>query len=95
MKVNFNIPIKSYKEEPIKGPNGEAIPIKDAICQILAAVTFGTAREKVKIAELSGKIWTSSSDIEISDEEAVLIKNHCKELPAVLFAQVYKLIEQQ
>lgn len=93
MKVNFNIPIQSYKGEPIKLQGGDLMPIKDAICRVLSSVTFGTDQEKVRIAELSRRIWVAPAEIEITKDEADLIKRYCKEMPAVLFEQIYKLFE--
>jgi len=94
MKVDFNIPVRSFKGEPIKDKAGKDIPVKEVICRILSTITFGSDQEKVLLAGLSEKLWQSKGPVEITEQEAALIKDNIKGLPVVLFAQVYKMLEQ-
>jgi hypothetical protein len=92
MKVNFNIPILTYRGDNLKDPNGNNIPLKDSICRILSAITMGTDEDKMMVAGLIEKMWAESGEMDITEQEADVIKANIKGLPVVLFAQVYKML---
>lgn len=95
MKVNFNIPIRRFNGDPLKDSNGNDVPIKDAICRILSVITMGTDEEKMTIASLIEKMWNAEGAIEITPQEAAIIKTNIKGLPVILFSQIYKMLDKQ
>lgn len=92
MKVNFNTPVKSFKGEPIKDKAGNPVAIKEVVCRMLSAITIGSDEDKLMLAGISEKLWKSKGPVEITEQEAVIIKENIKGLPAVLFAQIYKMV---
>lgn len=99
MKVNFNCPFTNYKGEPIVQNDKEQL-MKDVISPILFDGEWISKRntppngdEKIRAYELSLKIYQSSGEIEISLEDAVLIKDAVQVLNAGGYAQVVKLID--
>lgn len=95
MKVNFNIPVRRYNGEPLKDDKGKDIPLKDSICRILSVITMGTDEEKMTIASLIEKMWNAEGAIEITPQEAAIIKTNIKGLPVILFSQIYKMLDKQ
>jgi len=95
MKVNFNIPILTYRGDNLKDPNGNDIPLKDSICRILSAITMGTYEDKMMVAGLIEKMWAESGEMEITEQEADVIKANIKGLPVILFSQIYKMLDKQ
>jgi hypothetical protein len=95
MKVNFNIPTLTYRGDALKDPKGNDIPIKDAICRILSAITMGTDEDKMMVAGLIEKMWAASGEMEITEREADVIKSNIKGLPVILFSQIYKMLDKQ
>jgi ABC-type transport system substrate-binding protein len=95
MKVNFNIPILTYRGDNLKDPNGNDIPLKDSICRILSAITMGTDEDKMMVAGLIEKMWAESGEMEITEQEADVIKANIKGLPVILFSQIYKMLDKQ
>jgi hypothetical protein len=95
MKVNFNIPARNFKGEALKDEKGIDIPLKDGVCRILSAITMGKDEEKMMIAGLVERIWTSKGEIEITQAEADIIKANIKGLPVILFSQIYKMLDKQ
>lgn len=106
MKVNFNKVLKDYKGqdsyrnvEVIKDGKKEIEMqcqlIKDLVCQALFACSEGlTSDEKYRSYKLNLFIILSMEDIEISSEDATLIKKVCdKFLTAGAYGQVVDLIE--
>ncbi len=95
MKVNFNIPILTYRGDNLKDPNGNDIPLKDSICRILSAITMGTDEDKMMVAGLIEKMWAESGEMDITEQEADVIKANIKGLPVILFSQIYKMLDKQ
>lgn len=95
MKVNFNIPVRRYNGEPLKDDKDKDIPLKNSICQILSVITMGTDEEKMTIASLIEKMWNAEGAIEITPQEAAIIKTNIKGLPVILFSQIYKMLDKQ
>lgn len=107
MKVNFNNAFKNYKGEEILvkketiEKDGQKkiveVPqlIKDTVCQCL--FTCGenfTQEEKYKAYKLNQSIVNSTKDVEISTEDASLIKKVCcGSLTAGAYGQISDLIE--
>ena len=100
MKVNFNTPFVNYKGEPIM-ENGKEKLVKDVVAVTLfegywqMRLPNVPAEEKLKASNLSNKIYESSGEIEITVEDAVMIKDAV--LPALNpggYAQVVKLVEK-
>ena len=92
MKVNFNINFKDVFGNEIAENN-----VGTTIAQILFCYggdTHVPREDKFKAWILSQKIVQSSESVELSTEEATLIKTACeKALNAGGFGQVYELIE--
>ncbi len=95
MKVDFNIPVRRYNGEPLKDDKGNEIPLKDSICRILSVITMGTDEEKMTIAGLIKKMWDATGEIDITPQEAAIIKTNIKGLPVILFSQIYKMLDKQ
>jgi len=100
MKVNFNTPFVNFRGEPIM-ENGKEKLIKDVVSQTLfeghwqMRLPNVSGDEKLKAYNLSKKINESEGEIEISLEDAVMVKESA--LPALNpggYAQVVALIEQ-
>jgi len=100
MKVNFNMPFVNYKGEPIM-ESGKEKMIKDVVAATLCEGHWQMrlpnvpGEEKLRSYNLSSKIFESTGEIEISVEDAVMIKDAV--LPALNpggYGQVVALIEQ-
>ncbi|KAA6319796.1 hypothetical protein EZS27_030352 [termite gut metagenome] len=95
MKVNFNVPFKNYKGETIV-ENGKEQLIKDVLAPVMFNgnwISSVNPEEMLKSYDLSIRIYNSDAAIDISIEEATLIKRGAQVLNAAGYAQIYKLIE--
>lgn len=99
MKINFNHPFINYKGEPIVKDGHEQL-IKDVIAPILfgGEWTSGSGRvlsseEKIRAYNLSLIIYQSSGAVEITVEDAAMIKEAAQVLNAGGYAQIIHLIE--
>lgn len=99
MKLNFNQQFVNYMGIPIQGENGEPQLMKN----ILAALLFGGAwlekkanvrpEDKVMAADLSTRIYKAVDAIDITVEEASMIKEAATSLNPGGYVQVINLIE--
>jgi hypothetical protein len=95
MKVNFNVPFKNYKGETILKDGKEQL-IKDVLAPVMFDgnwISSTDPEEKLKSYGLSIRIYDADTDIEITTEEATLIKRGAQILNAAGYAQIHKLIE--
>lgn len=92
MKVNFNVPFLNYKGEETK----------ELISDKIAEALFGAGTQgnqisnenKYKAYKLCRKIGEATCEVEISSEEATLIKDVCANyLVAGGYGQIHELIE--
>ena len=98
MKVNLNVPFMNYKGLVItKMVEGTYV---DVIAPILFSGEWRDERvnalsgdEKIRAYSLSLKIYQSTGDIEISAEEALMIKEAALVLSPGGYAQIVKLID--
>lgn len=88
MKVNFNQSFKDYKGEETKQI------IKETVCKCLYAAGEGfSADEKFKAYKLNLLIIPAAAEVEISTEDAALIKRICeRSLSAGGYGQIAELI---
>lgn len=108
MKVNFNIPFKNSRGEDafeMVTVNGEKQKqfqmIDDIICQgLFDGRTLRTTGDddadsklKMRAFELYQKIRAAKGEVEITTEEASLIKRISLLLPPGAYGQIYQLIE--
>jgi hypothetical protein len=107
MKVNFNKGFVNFKGEPIVSErvvdgNKRYVPqlMKDVLSPLLFegewARTRGTplsGGEKIRAYELSLRIYKSTGEVELTAEDAVLIKEAAQALNPGGYAQVVQLIE--
>lgn len=92
MKVNFNKPFLNYKGETLQDQNDNDQLMIDAVCSNLyTSRELDTPEEKYKAFQLCQRIATSKKDIEVSSEEAILIKKVCN---AALIPGAYGQIEE-
>ena len=89
MKVNFNKTFSTYNGEDSQQS------IKDAVCKGLYAAGDGVSADDKMIAyRLNLKIIPATKEVEITTEEASLIKRLCeKTLVAGAYGQIVDLIE--
>jgi hypothetical protein len=95
MKVNFNVPFKNFKGEAIVKDGKEQL-IKDVLAPVMFEgnwISSVDPEEKLKSYELSLRIYAADADIDITAEEASLIKRGAQILNAAGYAQIHKLIE--
>lgn len=93
MKIDFNKPLLNFKGEILEEPRtGQAIFAKDVVCNTLSNVINAAKEEKLTLDLVTARIWDSKEDVEISPEEAVLIRKHIEGLPTGLFSQIYRLL---
>jgi hypothetical protein len=95
MKVNFNKSFTNYKGEPITKDGKEQL-IKDVLAPVLFDgnwISSTSPEEKLSAYNLSLRIFAAKGEIEITTEEATLIKKGAQILNAGGYAQVHKLIE--
>ena len=93
MKVDFNKPLVNFKGEIITEPRtGQSVFAKDVICSTLSNVVNASKDEKLTLDLVTARIWGAKEEVEISPEEAVLIRKHIEGLPSGLFSQIYKLL---
>lgn len=107
MKVNLNVPFMNYKglviTKKVEGTDVEQEQLmKDVIAPILFSGEWRDERvrvnalsgdEKIRAYSLSLKIYQSTGDIEISAEEALMIKEAALVLNPGGYAQIVKLID--
>ena len=101
MKVNFNQAFKSFDGTMITETveDGKGVKTKDKmISTMVASFLFlgeglTSVEEKMMAANLSQRIYTAKEPIEISLEEAALIKKLAGNLIAGAYAQVVNLLE--
>lgn len=105
MKVNLNVPFMNYKGLAItkKVDGTDTVQeqlMKDVIAPILFSGVWRDERvnalsgdEKIRAYSLSLKIYQSTGDIEISAEEALMIKEAALVLNPGGYAQIVKLID--
>ncbi|WP_459187285.1 hypothetical protein ACGE0T_14240 [Parabacteroides sp. APC149_11_2_Y6] len=88
MKVNFNQSFKDYKGEETNQV------IKDTVCQCLYSCADGySAEEKFRAYKLNLLIIPSTGEVELSPEDAALIKRICeRSLTAGGYGQIAELI---
>lgn len=88
MKVNFNQSFKDYKGEETKQV------IKDTVCQCLYSCADGfSADEKFRAYTLTLLIIPSTGEMELSPEDATLIKRICeRSLTAGGYGQIAELL---
>lgn len=89
MKVNFNVPFKNYKGQETKEI------IADKVSEALYALGSEVGNDrKYSAYKVCKRINESPSEVEISTEEATLVKDVCAEfLVAGGYGQVCDLIE--
>jgi hypothetical protein len=95
MKVNFNVPFKNVKGEAITKDGKEQL-IKDVLAPVLFDGNWisSTSPEEKRVSyDLSTRIYAAKGAIEITTEEATLIKQGAQILNAAGYAQIYNLIE--
>lgn len=100
MKVNFNKPFKNIQGEDMMF-EGKPQLIKDVVAQSLFTgdaieKTGNSGRDntnKMISFNLCNRIYNSEADVEISTEEATLVKQAVSSLNAAGYAQVVLLIE--
>lgn len=105
MKVNLNVPFMNYKglviTKKIEGSEETQDQLmKDVIAPILFSgewrderVNALSGNEKIRAYSLSLKIYQSTGEIELSAEEALMIKEAALVLNPGGYAQVVKLID--
>ena len=105
MKVNLNVPFMNYKgfviTKKVEGTDVEQEQLmKDVIAPILFSGDWRDERvnalsgdEKIRAYSLSLKIYQSTGNIEISAEEALMIKEAALVLNPGGYAQIVKLID--
>ena len=105
MKVNLNVPFMNYKglviTKKVEGTDVEQEQLmKDVIAPILFSGEWRDERvnalsgdEKIRAYSLSLKIYQSTGNIEISAEEALMIKEAALVLNTGGYAQIVKLID--
>lgn len=95
MKLNFNVPFKDYKGEVIK-ENGKDKKISEMIASLLFVADGITKNDdKMKAFNLSQRIYTATNEIEITVEEAAMIKKVAEKVSAGGYAQIINLIESK
>lgn len=98
MKVNFNKAFKDAFGNETK-ENGKEVVMRDLVAQILFSGQFlekaGKADDAGKLAayRLSLKIANSDGEIDITAEEAVMIKQAASVLTAGAYGQIFDLVE--
>ena len=96
MKVNLNVPFMNYKGLVItKKVEGTDVEQEQLMKDVIAPILFsGEWRdERVNALSLSLKIYQSTGNIEISAEEALMIKEAALVLNPGGYAQIVKLID--
>ena len=104
MKVNLHTAFRNAQgTEAYEMVNGEKKPqmIDDTVCVGLFNGTFiknggnedDTARKKLEAFELYRKIRDAKGEVEISTEEATLIKKVAQLLSPGAYGQIYNIIE--
>jgi hypothetical protein len=95
MKVNFNVPFKNVKGESMTKDGKEQL-VKDVLAPVMFEgnwISSTSPKEKLMSYDLSTRIYAADGEIEITIEEATLIKQGAQILNAVGYSQIYKLIE--
>ncbi|KAA6322590.1 hypothetical protein EZS27_027880 [termite gut metagenome] len=95
MKVNFNKAFTNYKGEAILKDGKEQL-IRDVIAPVLFDgnwISSTSPEEKMMSYDLSCRIYAADGEVEITTEEASLIKRGAQILNAAGYAQIHKLIE--
>ena len=91
MKVNFNVPFKNYKGQETKEIIADKV--SEALYALGSESKVGNDRKYSAYKECK-RINESPSEVEISTEEATLVKDVCAEfLVAGGYGQVCDLIE--
>ncbi|KAA6347961.1 hypothetical protein EZS27_004584 [termite gut metagenome] len=96
MKVNFNVPFKNVKGEAIVKDGKEQL-MKDVLAPVLFDgnwISSASPEEKLMSYDLSTRIYAAEGEMEITTEEASLIKRGAQILNAAGYSQIYKLIEK-
>ncbi len=95
MKINFNQSFKDFKGEAIL-ENGKEKSISEMVATLLFSGHGITKNEdKLKAFSLSQKIYSSKGAIEITVEDASMIKKVAESLSAGAYAQVIAIIENK
>lgn len=95
MKLNFNQSFKDFKGEAIV-ENGKEKSISEMIATLLFSGQGITKNEdKLKAFSLSQRIYNAKSAIEITVEEASMIKKVAESLSAGAYSQVIAIIESK
>lgn len=102
MKINFNRPFLNFRGEPIMKTAGGHEPqvIKEVISSLLfdgewvrSSGKSITPEDKMRAYDLSVRIYKSAGEVDITAEDAVLIKEAACALNPGGYAQIVKLIE--
>lgn len=99
MKVNFNQSFKDFRGEPIIEENGKPQLVKNVMSALLFSGTWldrkpnSSPEEKVMAADLSSRIYKSTEEIELTVEEAAIVKAAATSLNPGGYIQVINLIE--
>jgi hypothetical protein len=95
MKLILSSPLKALNGEPLKDKDGNAIILKNTLAEGLLADFVGEEQdksEKTKRYLLATRIY-NSEEIEITSEEAVLIKERInKACGALVYGQIDALL---
>jgi hypothetical protein len=95
MRVNFNVPFTNYKGDAIVKEGKEQL-IKDVLASIMfegSWISSTSPEEKLSAYDISLRVYAAEGEIEITTEEASLIKRGAQILNAAGYSQIYKLIE--
>lgn len=92
MKINFNVPFMDYKGQPTQQIIGEEIA-KALFNAGMRNNQIGN-EDKYQAYKLCRSISEANGEVEISTEEATLVKNICANcMTAGGYGQLYELIE--
>ena len=92
MKVNFNVPLKKFNGENAQN-DGKDLIIKDSLCNVLLNAEGKDGVRKYKLFKLADKIFSSEAEVDLSLEEAAIIKEEVGKLGLPLFVgRVFDLL---
>lgn len=99
MKIDFNRPLLTLEGKPLQEPNEDGKTLKEVTLKTICASALansreGSGEEKAKAYDLAIKIIGATAPVEITIEDAAIIKKRMEDYPVIICGQACRMLEQ-